>query len=221
MLFKLFCSLLVVTNLFAYPNYAHAVKEKKIYPMGKKIFTMKCSSVNVSQYDSYDALLAGISKTKECTQLKSSYKEALALYLWDVKRIQKETTKYPNIVVTHDEKCLVCGMFVYKYPRWVSVIEYNDGKKLYFDGVKDLMKYYFKHNKGIKYMLVQGYCTQETIALQDAYFVIGSDVYGPMGNELVAFKDKKRAENFLLDHNGKKVLPFDAITPQVVDKLDE
>ncbi|SFV67079.1 nosL-related protein [hydrothermal vent metagenome] len=216
-----FLSLFVFANLFAYPNYSHALKEKKIYPMGKKIFTMGCSSINVSHYDSYDALLAGIAKTKECSQLKSSYKEALALYLWDVKRIKKETIKYPKIVVTHSEKCPVCGMFVYKYPRWASMIEKSDGKKLYFDGVKDLMKYYFKHPKGIKYMLARGYYTQETIALQNAYFVIGSDVYGPMGNELVAFKDKSRAENFLLDHKGKKVLPFDAITPQMVDKLDE
>ena len=70
-------------------------------------------------------------------------------------------------------------------------------------------------------MLTQGYYTQETIAVKDAYFVIGSDVYGPMGNELVAFKDKERAKNFLFDHHGRKILSFDAITPQTVYKLDE
>ncbi|HFB53762.1 MAG TPA: hypothetical protein ENJ67_03435, partial [Sulfurimonas autotrophica] len=81
--FKLFffLSLVTFTNLFAYPNYSHAVKEKKIYPMGKKIFEMKCSGVDVTKYDSYDALLDGIKVTKECSHLKTSYKEAVALYL--------------------------------------------------------------------------------------------------------------------------------------------
>ena len=221
--FKLFffLSLLTFTNLFAYPNYSHAVKEKKMYPMGKKIFEMKCSGLDVTQYNSYDALLAGIAKTKECSRLKASYQEALALYLWDVKREKKVANKYAKIQVSHDEKCPVCGMFLYKYPRWVSMIEYDDGKKLYFDGMKDLMKYYFEHKKGLKLILTQGYYTQETIAVKDAYFVIGSDVYGPMGNELVAFKDKERAKNFLFDHHGRKILSFDAITPQTVYKLDE
>ena len=221
--FKLFffLSLITFTNLFAYPTYSHAVKEKKIYPMGKKIFEKKCSSVDVSQYDSYDALREGIAKTQACSGLKGSYQEALALYLWDVKREKKTANKYAKIEVSHDEKCPVCGMFLYKYPRWVSMIEYNDGKKLYFDGMKDLMKYYFEHKKGVKLMLTQGYYTQETIAVKDAFFVIGSDVYGPMGNELVAFKDKERAKNFLFDHHGREILTFDAITPQTVYKLDE
>ena len=221
--FKLFffLSLVTFTNLFAYPNYSHAVKEKKIYPMGKKIFEMKCSGVDVTKYDSYDALLAGIAKRKECSHLKTSYKEAVALYLWDLKREKKSVKKYAKLEVSHDEKCPVCGMFLYKYPRWVSMIEYEGGKKLYFDGMKDLMKYYFEHKKGVKLMLTQGYYTQETIALKEAYFVIGSDVYGPMGNEFIAFKDKKRAQNFLFDHHGKEILTFDTITPQTVYKLDE
>jgi len=222
-IFKLFflLSFFLLANLFAYPNYSHAVKEKKIYPMGKKIFEKRCSGVDVSRYSSYDALLTGIDKTKACSSLKISYKESLALYLWDVKREKKVIVKYPKIHVSHDQKCPVCGMFLYKYPRWVSMIAYDDGKKFYFDGMKDLMKYYFKHNAHVKEMLTQGYYTQETIAVKDAYFVLGSDVYGPMGNELVAFKDKKRAENFMLDHRGKTIVNFDAITPEMIHKLDE
>jgi nitrous oxide reductase accessory protein NosL len=218
-LFFLLCFSLV--NLFAYPNYSQAIKEKKIYPMGKKIFEKKCSTVNLSQYKSYDELLTNIAEKKECSKLKTSYQEALALYLWDVKREKKITKSYPKIHVSHDEKCPVCGMFLYKYPKWVSMIIYKEGKKLYFDGMKDLMKYYFEHPKDIKEMLTQSYYTQESVAVKDAYFVLGSDVYGPMGNELVAFKDKKRAQNFMLDHRGKKIVKFSEITADMVYKLDE
>jgi len=35
----------------------------------------------------------------------------------------------------------VCGMFVAKYPKWPASISY-EGKIYYFDGVKDMMKYY-------------------------------------------------------------------------------
>ncbi|QOP45996.1 nitrous oxide reductase accessory protein NosL [Sulfurimonas paralvinellae] len=221
--FKLFFlfAFFLLTNLFAYPNYSSAIKEKKIYPMGKKIFEKKCSTVNLTQYSTYNELFHSIEKKQECSQLKPAYQEALALYLWDVKREKKVTKKYPVIHVSHDEKCPVCGMFLYKYPKWVSMIAYKDGKKLYFDGMKDLMKYYFEHNKNIKEMLTQSYYTQETVNVKDAYFVLGSDVYGPMGNELIAFKDKKRAENFLLDHRGKKIVKFDDITADMVYKLDE
>ena len=35
-------------------------------------------------------------------------------------------------------------MFVYKYPRWVAQIHIDNKTHLSFDGVKDMMKYYFE-----------------------------------------------------------------------------
>ena len=40
------------------------------------------------------------------------------------------------------DKCPVCGMFVKKYPDWVSQIVFKDGSYAVFDGAKDLFKYY-------------------------------------------------------------------------------
>src|SRR5512137_2366332 len=40
------------------------------------------------------------------------------------------------------DKCPVCGMFVAKYPDFVAVLTFNDGTHAFFDGVKDMMKYY-------------------------------------------------------------------------------
>lgn len=34
-------------------------------------------------------------------------------------------------------------MFVSKYTDWVSTITCDDGSVIYFDGVKDMLKYYF------------------------------------------------------------------------------
>ena len=41
------------------------------------------------------------------------------------------------------DKCPVCGMFVAKYPDFVARISFKDGSYAFFDGVKDMMKYYF------------------------------------------------------------------------------
>jgi len=218
--FLIFLALFLTVNLFAYPNYSNALKEKKIYPLGKSIYNKKCSDINVSNYDSFTALESSIQTKSRCKNLQKKYQEALALYLWEQLRVDSKK-KIPKIVITHKDKCPVCGMFLYKYPRWVSMIEYKSGKKLYFDGLKDLFKYYFGHLKNVEGLYSRDYYTQKVIAVKDAYFVLGSDVYGPMGNELIAFKDKKSAENFLFDHKGKKIVTFKDITKGMVYKLDE
>ena len=38
-------------------------------------------------------------------------------------------------------------MFVYKYPDWLAEIIYNDDSVEFFDGAKDLFKFYFNPDK--------------------------------------------------------------------------
>ncbi|WP_457597696.1 nitrous oxide reductase accessory protein NosL [Hydrogenimonas sp.] len=135
--------------------------------------------------------------------------------------------------LSRQDKCPVCGMFVYKYPKWAAFIYYEkDGKlaHLAFDGVKDMMKFYFdpakwgydpKIKEHIKKMVVRDYYTLKPVWAKRAWYVVGSDVYGPMGNELVPFASKEAAENFLRDHHGKRVLSFEQISEALVYKLDE
>ncbi|MEN4045347.1 MULTISPECIES: nitrous oxide reductase accessory protein NosL [Sulfurimonas] len=220
-IFKFFILVpLFSTLLFSYPNYSQAFKEKKLYPMGEKIYKKKCSDIDVKRYNSYEELSNALLTKKSCATLNKKYLEALALYLWEVKRVSGKHRHFCKLTVSKDEKCPVCGMLLYKYPSWISRIEYTD-KNVSFDGIKDMMKYYFEHPKKIKHMLVQEYYTQQVIDAKKAYFVMWSDVYGPMGNELIAFKDEASAKRFYLDHKGKKILKFDDITPEDVYKLDE
>jgi nitrous oxide reductase accessory protein NosL len=48
----------------------------------------------------------------------------------------------------------------------------------------------------------------------------GSDVFGPMGNELVPFNKESDAREFMKDHTGKKILRFSDITLDMVKALD-
>ena len=126
------------------------------------------------------------------------------------------------------DRCPVCGMFVAKYPDWDSKIMYQDGMVLFFDGAKDLFKFYldpqkFKSNKrrqNIKVIYVTEYYDLNLIDAANAFYVLGSDVYGPMGRELIPFKTKEDAKEFLGNHKGKKIVVFNEVDPSLIKTLD-
>jgi nitrous oxide reductase accessory protein NosL len=55
---------------------------------------------------------------------------------------------------------------------------------------------------------------------REAWFVVGSDVLGPMGHELVPFARREEAEEFLRDHRGASVLRFDDVNARILEALD-
>ena len=54
-----------------------------------------------------------------------------------------------------------------------------------------------------------------------AFFVIASDVLGPMGHELVPLASREDAEDFLKDHKATRILGFDEMTPAIIVPLDK
>lgn len=129
---------------------------------------------------------------------------------------------------TAKDKCPVCGMFVSKYPDWLTQIVFTDGSVAFFDGTKDLFMYQFnlrKYNRtqtstNIAAIFVTDYYSLEPIDGKQAWYVAGSDVYGPMGRELIPFQKESEARVFLKDHQGKKLLRYHEITDAVVKELD-
>ena len=216
---KIFLFLFLSFNLFAYPQISATVKEKRLYPMGKKVYEKLCQTIiKPKNYKSYEQMQVSIKTHKMCKQMREEHFEALSLYLWDIKRVGNPTTQEEKILITKKEKCPICGMYVYKYPKWTTQIFYDENH-FSFDGVKDMMKYYFNNKEGIVKILVRDYYTQKVINARDAFYVIGSDVYGPMGNELISFSDEESAKVFYLDHRAQKVLHFQEISDELVDSL--
>jgi len=204
--------------LFASPIISKEIKEKKIYPMGKKIYEKRCKELKLHNYKSYEALSSDLANSKVCGKLNAKHLQALSLYLWDVKRNSLEELQ--AITVTKDEKCQVCGMYLHYYPNWICEIDYPHNEIYKFDGVKDMMKFYFNNEEGISRVVVKDYYTLKSIDARKAYFVVGSDVLGPMGNELIPFKDKKSAMTFALDHNGNSPLSFDELNEKMVRSIE-
>ncbi|MDW7774118.1 MAG: nitrous oxide reductase accessory protein NosL [Desulfobulbaceae bacterium] len=132
----------------------------------------------------------------------------------------------PEENVPKDARCLICGMFVAKYDDWVTQVHLADNSVRYFDGVKDMLVFYFNPEKygkfeqqDIREIWVKDYYTLQWQDGLKAFYVVGSDVYGPMGNEFIAFTTRDGAENFLKDHKGTEVLVFDEITDELVQSM--
>lgn len=125
--------------------------------------------------------------------------------------------------------CPVCGMFVAKFPEWLGAVVYKDGHAHYFDGAKDLFKFlaspksYVPNHRpeDVASVSVTDYYAVEPIPARDAWYVVGSDVLGPMGHELVPLASEAEARDFLRDHKGKAVLRFDQVTPDLLSRLDK
>lgn len=150
----------------------------------------------------------------------------LACFTLTVTLAQAEKIKL--VKPSQTDKCPVCGMFVAKYPDWFAQITFNDGSYAFFDGVKDMMKYYFdipkykpgKKTSDIVAMFVTEYYSMKVMDGPKAYYVVGGDVYGPMGRELIPFAQESAAKEFMRDHRGKSLLKFPEITPQLIKNLD-
>jgi len=210
--------LVLMTMLFAGESGQVALAKK-----GEKIVKTLCeaSKLPSSHQEDIDILMQEIKDSKACPSLSKTKLKAVVYYL---KNGSAEVHK-SHITVPKDAKCPVCGMFVSKYPKWTTRME-HDGKTYYFDGVKDMMKYYifdgdFVYDRShITQMQVSDYYTLEAIPAKKAFYVLDSDVFGPMGRELIPFKSRKAAEDFSADHNGKSIVTFDEITDSMLMKLD-
>ena len=129
---------------------------------------------------------------------------------------------------TPKDKCPVCGMFVAGYPAFLAEIAFNDGFRAYFDGPKDMFRYYFepeKYHPGrrtaeIAAVYVTDYYSLDVIDGRQAFYISGSDVMGPMGNELVPVGREPQAKTFLEDHKGTSLLRFNDVTLEIVNSLD-
>jgi len=120
------------------------------------------------------------------------------------------------------ERCPVCGMFVAQYPEWIATIVLADGRQIFFDGAKDMFRYYFALPEGkvarkdIDSMYVTEYYSARYAPVAEVFFVLGTDVYGPMGAELIPVRGRQHAETFMKDYSGNRIVTFDEVTADML-----
>lgn len=132
------------------------------------------------------------------------------------------------VAVAPADKCPVCGMFVKRYPDWIAAARLRGGGQLVFDGAKDLFRWWTdpgRYTPGrtradVEALVVTDYYAVRPVDARAAWYVVGSDVLGPMGHELIPFAAEREAREFMADHAGRRLLRFDAVTAALLKELD-
>jgi len=209
-------------SLMLFAHESSTVKVIQMVQKGERIANVMCDTRKLPKASgTIEEVMQKIKASNACGTLSEKKLEAVAYF---VSQGSIEVTSN-HIHVPKEAKCPVCGMFVSKYPKWTTYME-HDGKRYYFDGVKDMMKYYifdgdFPYDRThITTMEVSDYYTLEAIPADKAYYVVDSNVFGPMGRELIPFKTLKSAKTFSADHHGKSIVTFSEITDHMVMALD-
>lgn len=128
--------------------------------------------------------------------------------------------------IAETASCGVCGMYPARYPLWQTQIIFNDGTMVPFDGAKDMFKYLLnmgEYNKQqqraeVAAIWVRDYAAGGWLDGESAYYVVGSSVMGPMGQELVPFATTEAAQKFQ-GKNGGTVSRFAEIDLEVIHEL--
>ena len=83
-------------------------------------------------------------------------------------------------------------------------------------------KYAAGHSREqIERIAVTEYYGLQAIDARGAWYVVGSDVLGPMGHEFVPLASAEDAADFLKEHKGARILRFDEIGAALPAMLDE
>jgi hypothetical protein len=112
-------------------------------------------------------------------------------------------------------RCKHCGMRIDPTSAWHAELIGDDGKVTPFDTPRCALTSWRSGTTPARSIRVQEYYDRKTRDGSELRFVIGGDVVGPMGPDLVPI-DPPRSSKFIQDHGADRALKLDEITPQVL-----
>jgi nitrous oxide reductase accessory protein NosL len=123
-----------------------------------------------------------------------------------------------------NKTCPLCGMYPARYPRFHCRIAFEDGSYEAFDSAVGLLVYVlFPENTGIKVKRIAGtyfkdYLKETWLEADKAFFVVGSEIMGPMGIEFLPVDSEQAAEELKEQEKGQEIIPFKEIDRQYMVK---
>ncbi len=116
------------------------------------------------------------------------------------------------------------------YPKFEADITLENGREIRFCCVKSMMHFYFSpyrypeygtdSSDAVKKMLVKDYLDGSKIDAKKAWYVFGSRLVGPHGDDLIPLSSKSRAELFVKRYGGTRIMPFEKLSASLVRYLD-
>lgn len=118
-------------------------------------------------------------------------------------------------------RCTQCGMPIDATSRWLAGLTNASGETLEFDTPKCLFGYLRgEHGRGASLPWFTEYYSQTRRPGTSLRFVAGSDLVGPMGDDLVPVEGEEAARRFANDHGGAEVLTFEQVDEARLRSLD-
>jgi hypothetical protein len=101
---------------------------------------------------------------------------------------------------------------------WRAELVGEDGHVTAFDTPRCALTSWRSGTTPAKTLRVQEYYDRQLRDGNDVRFVIGGDVVGPMGPDIVPV-DPPRASKFIQDHSADRALRLDEVTPQILSSI--
>jgi copper chaperone NosL len=123
--------------------------------------------------------------------------------------------------ITANTRCQTCGMPSQEYPKW-QVKHLKNQVESYFCSPRCMFVAATKTPTNISLqdtIWAVDYYEQKKIDALQAFYVINSDITGPMGHDFVPFATQNAAQDFLQEHKGTKIVTFKDVTPDMITTL--
>lgn len=114
-----------------------------------------------------------------------------------------------------EARCRNCGMRIDPTSAWRAELVSADGTLTAFDTPRCALLSWRSGKTPAKSLRVVEYYERTARDGNDVRFLIGGDVVGPMGPDLVPV-DPSRAPKFLQDHGADRALRLGEVTPEVL-----
>jgi len=115
-------------------------------------------------------------------------------------------------------RCKHCGMKIDPTSAWRAELVAADGSVLAFDTPRCALTQWRTGKSQAVTLRVQEYYERKWRNADELRFVLGGDVVGPMGPDLVPV-DPSRATKFIQDHGADRALRLDEVTTDVLSGI--
>jgi len=121
--------------------------------------------------------------------------------------------------VWQNQRDPVYKLEIEKYPKFMAEMKLKNGKTLRFVSVKALMNFYYHpekfpgygvgpEGKEIAGIYVRDYLDGTKVPAEKAWYVFGSRLAGPHGDDLIPLSSRTRAELFAKRYGGTKIMSY-------------
>ncbi len=134
---------------------------------------------------------------------------------------------FQPVTIEARKQCPLCGMYPARYPMFNCQILFKDGSYEAFDSAAGLLVYlHFPEKTGMEpkpaaKIYFKDYVKESWIEADKAFFVVGSEIMGPMGVEFLPVDGKPAAEELKKREKGKEIIHFGMINRAYMIKAAE